>query len=80
VLAVTDAAVLARESDGVILVVKGRDTEAESVRRARDALVLAGASVLGVLMNDVGLEWGDSYLYDRDYSYGRPRRREGAAR
>jgi len=80
VLAVTDAAVLARESDGVILVVKGRDTEAEAVRRARDALVLAGASILGVLMNDVGLEWGDSYLYDADYSYGRPRRREGAAR
>lgn len=80
VLAVTDAAVLARESDGVILVVKGRDTGAEAVRRARDGLVLAGASVLGVLMNDVGLEWGDSYLYHADYTYGRPRRSDGGPR
>jgi Mrp family chromosome partitioning ATPase len=77
VLAVTDAAVLAREADGVILVVKGQDTEAEAVRRARDGLVLAGASVLGILMNNVGLEWGDSYFNDAYYAYGTPRRSEG---
>jgi capsular exopolysaccharide synthesis family protein len=80
VLAVTDAAVLGREADAVVLVVKGRDTEAEAVRRARDGLVLAGARILGVLMNDVDLAWGDSYAYDAYYRYGRPRRSEGARR
>ena len=80
VLAVTDAAVLGREADAVVLVVKGRDTEAEAVRRARDGLVLAGARILGVLMNDVDLAWGDSHFYDAHYRYGRPRRSEGAGR
>src|SRR5262249_12829560 len=39
VLPVTDVVVLAREVDGVVLVVKGHDTPREVVRRARDRLV-----------------------------------------
>jgi capsular exopolysaccharide synthesis family protein len=78
VLAVTDAAVLAREVDGVVLVARGHTTEAEAVRRARDQLALAGARILGVVMNDVGLGWGDPYFYESYYSYGGPRRSEGA--
>ena len=76
VLPVTDAAVLAREADGVVLVVKGHETEAEAVRRARDQLVHAGATLLGVMMNHVGPDWGDPYFYENYYSYGSPPRSE----
>ena len=72
VLPVTDAVVLAREADGVVLVVKGHDTPRELARRARDRLVLAGANFLGVMVNNVGLGWGDPYFYDSYYGYGRP--------
>jgi succinoglycan biosynthesis transport protein ExoP len=72
VLPVTDAAILAREADGVVLVVKGNDTPREVVRRARDRLVQAGASFLGVMMNNVGTGWGDPYFYDSYGGYSRP--------
>ena len=44
---VSDALVLARASDGVVLVVKGQDTPKDIVRRARDQLFLTGAHLLG---------------------------------
>ena len=44
ILPVTDAVLLGREADGVILVVKGNDTPRELVRRARDQLAQADAS------------------------------------
>ena len=66
-LPVTDSVVLAREVDGVVLVVKGHDTPRELVRRARDRLVGAGAQMLGAVVNNVDLGWGD--LYNRYYNY-----------
>ncbi|HYC21778.1 MAG TPA: polysaccharide biosynthesis tyrosine autokinase, partial [Candidatus Bathyarchaeia archaeon] len=67
VLPVTDAVVLTRESDGVVLVVKGHDTPRELVRRARDQLLLASAHLLGAVVNNVDLGWGDLYFYNRYY-------------
>ena len=67
VLPVTDAVVLAREVDAVVLVVKGHGTPGGLVREARDRLLMAGAPILGVVMNDVDLTWGDLYLYDGYY-------------
>ena len=66
---VSDAIVLARASDGVVLVVKGQDTPKELVRRARDQLVLTGAHLLGAVMNNVGSAWGDFGFYQRYYGY-----------
>ncbi len=71
VLPVTDAVVLAREVDGVVMVVKGHDTPRELVRRARDQLLQAGAHLLGTVMNNVDLGWGDLYFYNRYYGYYR---------
>jgi len=76
VLPVTDAVVLAREADGVVLVVKGHDSPPELVRRARDRLLLAGASFLGVIVNDVDLGWGDPYFYSYAGYWGRSGGRE----
>src|SRR5881628_3749953 len=67
VLPVTDAVVLAREADAVVLVVKGHGTPSALVREARDRLLMAGAPLLGVVVNDVDLNWGDLYLYDNYY-------------
>ena len=68
VLPVTDALVLAREADAVVLVVKGHDTPREMVRRARDQLRQADARVLGLTVNDVDLGWSDLYAYGRYYA------------
>src|SRR5213594_2683650 len=72
VLPVTDAVVLAREADAVVLVVKGHGTPSALVREARDRLLMAGAALLGVVVNDVDLTWGDLYLYDYYYQPPRP--------
>jgi polysaccharide biosynthesis transport protein len=69
VLAVTDAVLLAREADGVILVVKGDETPRTLVRRARDRLMLAGARFIGVVVNNVNLEWSDAYEGYARYGY-----------
>jgi succinoglycan biosynthesis transport protein ExoP len=73
VLPVTDACVLSREADGVVLVVKGNDTPRDLVRRARDQLAQAGAHFLGAVVNNVDLGWGDLYFYDRYYGYYHPK-------
>lgn len=73
VLPATDAVVLARQADGVVLVVKGYGTPREIVRLTRDRLAHVGANLLGFIMNDVDLRWGDPVLYaSADYS-GRDR-------
>ena len=72
VLPVTDAVVLAREADAVVLVVKGHGTPSALVREARDRLLMAGAPLLGVVVNDVDLSWGDLYPYDYYYQPPRP--------
>jgi capsular exopolysaccharide synthesis family protein len=72
VLPVTDAVVLAREADAVVLMVRGHGTAGALVREARDRLLMAGAPLLGVVVNDVDLNWGDLYLYDDDYYYQPP--------
>jgi Mrp family chromosome partitioning ATPase len=61
--------VLARASDGVVLVVKGQDTPRDVVRRARDQLALTGAHLLGAVVNNVGSAWGDFRFYQRYYGY-----------
>lgn len=71
VLPVTDTLLLARDTDGGVLVVKGHDTPRDLVRRARDTLVRAGVPLLGAVVNNVDLGWGDLYFYHRYYGpYG----------
>jgi polysaccharide biosynthesis transport protein len=78
---VSDALVLARASDGVVLVVKGQDTPRDVVRRARDQLALTGAHLLGTVVNNVGPTWGEFRFYQRYYGYYHrpPQLQEGAA-
>lgn len=53
VLAVTDAAILATEADGVVLVVAPGHTASRAVRRATAALSGVNARLLGIVLNKV---------------------------
>lgn len=67
VLPVTDAVILSRYVDGVVLVVKGGMTPQRVVVDARNRLESVGASILGVVLNDVDVTGGDYYYYNRYY-------------
>jgi succinoglycan biosynthesis transport protein ExoP len=79
VLPVTDAVVLSREADGVLMVVKGHDTPRELIKRARDQLMQANAHLLGAVVNNVDMGWGDLYFYNRYYGYYRHAAEEHAS-
>ena len=70
VLPVTDAAVLAQNMDGVIVVIAAGETKREMARRAVENLRQVGVNPIGVVLNRVhDRKSGDYYYYHHDY-YG----------
>jgi succinoglycan biosynthesis transport protein ExoP len=71
--AVTDAAILAAQLDGVIVVVKSQSTTREALRVTARQLHDVGARVLGAVFNDVDLSHGrygeGTYYYYRREGY-----------
>ena len=68
--AVADSAVLAAQTDGVVLVLRAGKTNRESARRALRALADVQARMYGAILNDVDLKaprYGDSYLTYQGY-------------
>ncbi len=61
VLAVADASVLARESDGVVLVVNPQTTHREAAVRARRQLEALGAKILGFVFNGAPVDGRRGY-------------------
>jgi receptor protein-tyrosine kinase len=55
---VSDPAILATLSDGVLLVINAQNTRKEAVRRSIRRLEAVGANVLGTVMNDVKVPTG----------------------
>ncbi len=72
VLAVTDAAVLAPRSDGVILVVKSGETRIDMIRDTKSQLEKVNAHILGVVLNEVKINSDDYHYYyyyrDKDHT------------
>jgi capsular exopolysaccharide synthesis family protein len=69
--AVADAAVLATQTDGVLLVLKAGKTNREAARRALRSLADVQARMYGAVLNDVDLRaprYGDSYLAYGQYA------------
>ena len=66
ILPVTDSVVLSRIVDGVVMVVRGQDTQKQAVRDAVAKLRQVGAKILGVVLNDVNVRSGHYYYYYRD--------------
>ena len=67
VASVTDGVLLASLVDGVILVVQGDRSSRPLVRRARQMLQSVGASIFGVVLNNVNVAQHDSYYYQGYY-------------
>ncbi len=71
IMAVTDAAVLSSEVDGVILVVKAGQTNRNAVLRSFEILKNIPNRILGALLNVVNVEgiYGSYYYYYYHYYY-----------
>ncbi len=70
ILAVTDAAVLAAQTDGSVLVVRSGHTDQRAARRAMDQLQRVGVRVLGAVLNEVPPNvTEESYYFKYIYNY-----------
>jgi len=70
---ITDAAVLAANADGVVLIARAGVTAAPALSYAVEQLRHVRAHVLGVVLNDIDLQhdavYDSTYKYFRDYEY-----------
>jgi hypothetical protein len=76
-LPVTDAVILSQAVDTTLLVVAAGQTRGKDLRRAREALSLVHATIIGVVLNEVTRVTGYGYGYGKRYGYGRVRIRRG---
>ena len=87
-LPVTDAAVLARSVDGVLLVLQAGKTRRSAATQAMESLRQVGANVIGAVLNAVPLRRGGYYYYYYNYYHrdgygpdgGQPERRKSKRR
>ncbi len=72
ILSVTDAIILGRIVDAVVLVIRHGKSNKNVMRRTRDLLALSGAPVAGLVLNAVDLNSPEYYGYYgySGYSYG----------
>lgn len=71
VMPVTDALIVSRFVDGMILVIASAEVKVEMARDVKNQLVNAGANILGVVLNKVRSEHhGYGYGYYYYYYYG----------
>lgn len=63
VIAVTDAAILAQEVDGVILVLASGEVNKEYAQRAKELLDKVGAKILGAVLNKADMNSSEHYYY-----------------
>jgi non-specific protein-tyrosine kinase len=67
----SDAAVLASQVDGVVMVVRANQAIREAERRTRELFVKVGANVVGAVLNEAPAQDVDSYYFHHHY-YGAP--------
>jgi len=71
VLAAADSAILGRDADGVLMVLRVGKTERAAAQRARQQLAAVGARVVGAVLNDPDHKLvGYSAYHGYEYSYG----------
>jgi len=70
ITAVTDAAVLAKIVDGVVLVIRANRTVRYVAKNGLKQLKGVGAHLLGVVLNGVDMGRGSYYYYQYYYYYG----------
>lgn len=67
--AVSDAAVLAPLTDGIILVVRQNFSTYAEVRQAKENLAMTGAHIVGAILNDYDVKTSGAEGYARHYYY-----------
>ncbi len=79
IIAVTDAAILARKVDGLVLVMKSGQTNKDALLRAQVLLNNVKATLFGVCVNGVNVErmYGSYYYYYHYYYYGDGKHKRG---
>jgi len=63
IIAVTDAALLAQEVDGVILVLAAGEVNKDYALRAKEQLDKVGARILGAVLNKADMKTNEYYYY-----------------
>lgn len=63
IVAVTDAAIIAQEVDGVILVLASGEVNKEYAQQAKELLDKVGAKILGAVLNKADMKTSDYYYY-----------------
>ena len=63
IIAVTDAAILAQEVDGVILVLASGEVNKDFAKKAKELLDKVGAKIIGAVLNKVDLKTSKYYNY-----------------
>jgi capsular exopolysaccharide synthesis family protein len=76
--AVTDAVVLSRHVDGVIMVLRAGRTQRDEVKRSARQIRDVGGSIFGVIVNEFDASSrGGGYYYYSYYGYGRDEQQPG---
>lgn len=68
-LFISDAAVLSKHADGVVIVACQGNTTFDMIKKVRDNLEKTGANILGCILNDVALQRDGMYRYRTKYGY-----------
>jgi protein-tyrosine kinase len=63
VLVVTDATLIANQSDGTLLVVRAKKNEVKDVKKAKEQLSFAGANLIGAVFNGKKQPKNNAYYY-----------------
>ena len=70
IIAVTDASILSKMTDAILLVVKAGSTDLRVLRRSIDLLKQVNTNLIGAVLNGVNISAGyDSYYYYYHYYY-----------
>jgi len=80
IIGVSDASLLVREVDGVLLVVQHRKYPRTVSMRAKAMVENAGGKLLGVVLNKINISRDYSYYYHYSYYYYHPKRTPEEAR
>ena len=72
ILAVSDALVLSRLADGLVLVVRAGQTPISALKQTKNKIEAHKINLLGVIINGVSLLEQDGYYAKQYYSYARP--------
>lgn len=67
VIAVTDATILAKKLDGVLLVVASHETEREMLKKSKEKLKKANVNIIGAVLNKHPIDDGENYNYYHYY-------------